>query len=263
MLPSLASAVPTFLAQLTPTTGQPPSKTILDYIQDGGTLSYILIALSVFGVALMVRNLLALRPSQISPAFVYDELERLARAGDTASAIAFCAQPENDSMLANAVGAGLEHSATSAMGVFELRQEIEAAGRHEVERLHRMNDGLGIIAAVGPMLGLLGTVIGMIGAFGAISALQGAARSSELAKFMSMALVNTAEGLIVAIPCTIAFALFRRRIDRLAGDAANDADALARMFIASSAGGGGAANAARPRATPAQARQPVAAGQGA
>ncbi len=213
----------------TPTNGWMP-RNILEYIQSGGVLSYVLIALSIVALALMLRNIVALRPSRIAPGYVHDDLVRFARVGDAAGALAYCGKDENDCLLANAVGAGLERSADSAFQTFELREEIESAGRHETERLHRMNDGLGIIAAVAPMLGLLGTVIGMIGAFGAISALQGAARSSELARFMSLALVNTAEGLVVAIPCTIAFAIFRRRIDRLAGDAAQDADAIARMF---------------------------------
>jgi biopolymer transport protein ExbB/TolQ len=72
------------------------------------------------------------------------------------------------------------------------------------------------------MLGLLGTVIGMIGAFNAIGSLQGAARSTELARFMSLALVNTAQGLVVAVPCTVAFALFRQRIDRVASEIGDD-----------------------------------------
>jgi hypothetical protein len=43
----------------------------------------------------------------------------------------------------------------------------------------------------------------------------GAQRSNQLATFMSMALVNTAQGLVVAIPCTVAFAIFRRKIDAI------------------------------------------------
>lgn len=227
---------------------------ILEYIQSGGLLSYVLIALSIVALALMLRNAVALRPSKISPPYVLDDLTRLARVGDAATALEYCKKDENDCLLANAVGAGLERTGESAFQSFEVRQEIEAAGRQEVDRLHRLNDGLGIIAAVAPMLGLLGTVIGMIGAFGAIGALQGAARSSELARFMSLALVCTAEGLAVAIPCTIAFAIFRRRIDRLASDAAQDADGIARLFAAAwSAGGAPRASAPgnRPAAKPA------------
>ena len=86
------------------------------------------------------------------------------------------------------------------------------------------------IAAVGPMLGLLGTVFGMIGAFQTIGTLEGAARSNKLAEFMSLALINTAEGLMVAIPCTVAFAVFRRRIDRLGADAGVIAEELAGLI---------------------------------
>jgi biopolymer transport protein ExbB/TolQ len=73
----------------------------------------------------------------------------------------------------------------------------------------------------------------MIGAFNAIGSLQGAARSTELARFMSLALVNTAQGLVVAVPCTVAFALFRQRIDRLATDvAADDLEPMAEELAA-------------------------------
>ncbi|MBL8746234.1 MAG: MotA/TolQ/ExbB proton channel family protein [Phycisphaerae bacterium] len=230
-------------------------RTILEYVQSGGKLSYVLVALSVVALALMLRNAVALRPTRIAPPYVNDNLTRFARAGDAAGALEFCRKDENDCLLANAVGAGLERTGDSAFQSFEVRQEIEAAGRQEVDRLHRLNDGLGIIAAVAPMLGLLGTVIGMIGAFGAIGGLQGAARSSELARFMSLALVCTAEGLAVAIPCTIAFAIFRRRIDRLAADAAQDADAIARLFTAAWSGA-----SARAPATAKAASKPAGAG---
>jgi biopolymer transport protein ExbB len=104
----------------------------------------------------------------------------------------------------------------SPIGALEARPAVEEAGQAATIKLHRLNHGIGVLAAVGPMLGLLGTVIGMIGAFHAIGALQGSARSTELARFMSLALVNTAQGLIIAVPCTVAFALFRQRIDKIA-----------------------------------------------
>jgi biopolymer transport protein ExbB len=107
----------------------------------------------------------------------------------------------------------------------------------------------------------------MIGAFNAIGSLQGAARSTELARFMSLALVNTAQGLVVAVPCTVAFALFRQRIDRLVTDVAADdlepmAEELAAALSAARAqaprppavnpGAGTLPGAPAPRNTPAQ-----------
>lgn len=207
------------------------SKSMFDYILDGGPLSFVLVALSIVALGLIIRNIVVLRPGRIAPIYVFEPLERLARAGDTGAALTFCESRQNECMLSNVVAGGLRRAESSSFGLLELREGMEEAGRHEVDRLHAMNDGIGIISAVGPMLGLLGTVIGMIGAFGTISSLQGAARSSELARFMSMALVNTAEGLIVAIPCTIAFALFRRRINRLASEAAQDAEDIARLML--------------------------------
>ncbi len=193
--------------------------TLLYYVRAGGPLSYVLVGLSIVALSLVIRNLLALRMSNIAPEETVKELERFLRANDFAGAQQFCLEAPESSLLTNIFGSALERCASSPFGSLELRTAIEDAAQSEVDQLHRMNDGLGIIAAVGPMLGLLGTVIGMIGAFNAIGALEGAARSSELAKYMSLALVNTAEGLIVAVPCTVAFALFRRRINRLTGQA--------------------------------------------
>src|SRR4051812_5974885 len=107
---------------------------------------------------------------------------------------------------------------------------------------------------MGPMLGLLGTVLGMIGAFATIGSLEGAARSKELAGFMALALVNTAEGLAVAIPCTAAFSILRRRLDRLIGDAGEVIENLA-VYIENPAAGERAA--ARPRAAAPGAARPI------
>src|SRR5205085_10888928 len=114
----------------------------------------------------------------------------------------------------------------------------------------RSTDLIGLIAALGPMLGLLGTVIGMIGAFNSISSLEGAARSRELAGFMALALVNTAEGLAVAIPCTAAFSILRRRLDRLISDAGEVIENLT-VYIENPAGADRAgARPARPAPLP-------------
>ncbi len=199
---------------------------LFDYIRDGGLISYVLIALSIGGLALIVRNLVYLRKDVLAPRQVVEPLERLLAGGALEEARALCRTAPRGTFIANVMGEALERCESSTFGTLELRAAVQEAAQSEGDRVHRMNDGLAIIAAIGPMLGLLGTVIGMIGAFRAIGGLQGAARSNELATFMSMALVNTAEGLIVAIPCTIAYALFRRRIDQLLQELGRDLDRL-------------------------------------
>lgn len=187
------------------------------YIAKGREIGAVLILLSIAAVGLIIANAIILRKSYLAPPASVDELEKLLSAKQVDAAVKFCRRPENDSFLTRIVGSGLSKASRSAFGMLELKPALEAAGAREVDRLDRLNHYIAIIAAVGPMLGLLGTVIGMIGAFGEIGGnSSGAARSGRLAEFMSYALVTTAMGLVVAIPCTIAFGIFKRRLDGLA-----------------------------------------------
>ncbi len=195
-----------------------PSLSLLDYIQQGGIISYVLVLISFIAVGIMIRNMLLFRRQRLAPPDTVIRLSELLGENDLAGAAAYCNAQANSSFLTRVFSAALQRCARSPFGFLEVRTALEEAGAREADRLHRANDPLGIIAAIGPMLGLLGTVIGMIGAFMTIGTLEGSARSAKLAEFMSLALVNTAEGLIVAIPCTIAFSLFRRRVDALLTD---------------------------------------------
>ena len=204
----------------TPSTAATPAATestmsLWNYIQHGGLLGYVLIGLSVAALAMIIHNLLSIRYERLVPADALSRLEQMLANGSFGEAEMFCKNPEHASFLTRVVGSALTRCNRSPLGMMEFRSALEEAAQAEADEVHRTNDGIGIIAAVGPMLGLLGTVFGMIGAFATIGKLEGAARSNELATFMSMALVNTAQGLGVAIPCTVAFSLFRRRIDRL------------------------------------------------
>lgn len=215
-----ATTPPTPAATAAPADAASQSTTLWQYIQDGGLLGYILIALSVVAVAYMIRNALLLRATRQVPDELVNKLGPLLARGALEEAARACRDGEqSESYLARTVDAAVERVAQSPYGTMELRTAIEDAGSVETERLHRNNDVLATIAAIGPMLGLLGTVIGMIGAFRTIGTMTGAQRSTQLATFMSMALVNTAQGLVVAIPCTIAYALFRRKIDTIVDDA--------------------------------------------
>lgn len=214
----------------------PRPETILDYIHAGGFLSYVLVMVSFVAVALIVRNLVLLRRRRLAPPAVLAGLEQALRRGDVAGALEICGSANHASFVARVMGSALLRCSRSPWGLLELRPALEEAGQREADRLHRVNDGVGIIAAVGPMLGLLGTVVGIIGAFATIGALEGAARSQQLAGWMAVALVCTAEGLIVAIPCTVAFSLFRRHIDHVVGEIADQIEHLTRALEQATAG---------------------------
>jgi len=198
----------------------PAPKTLIDYIVIGGPVGFILIGLSIAAVTLIILNFIRLRRAYWMPRDVVDSLGRMLREQDLESAKRYCGDPGNACFVTNVIGLALARCSRSAFGFLELRSSLEEAGQIEADRQYRANDGLALIAALGPMLGLLGTVIGLIGAFGSIGELEGVTRSKELARFMSLALVNTAQGLAVAIPCTAFYAFFKRRIDMLATETA-------------------------------------------
>ena len=95
-----------------------------------------------------------------------------------------------------------------------MKEAIEDTGRHVALELERYLNTLGTIAAISPLLGLLGTVIGMIKVFTAITT-QGVGDPGVLAGGISEALITTAAGLSVAIPALMFYRYFRGRVDML------------------------------------------------
>ncbi len=106
-----------------------------------------------------------------------------------------------------------------------MKESVEDTGRHVVHELERYLSTLGTIAAISPLLGLLGTVIGMIKVFAVITA-QGVGDPSTLAGGISEALITTAAGLCVAIPALIGYRYLRSRIDGLVVEMEKEAIAL-------------------------------------
>ena len=89
---------------------------------------------------------------------------------------------------------------------------FESAGRAAVHRLERYLNTLGTIASAAPLLGLMGTVIGMIEIFGS-QAPSGGNNPALLAHGISVALYNTAFGLMIAIPALMFYRYFRGKVD--------------------------------------------------
>ncbi len=224
------------------------SRSLLDYIKAGGPLSVILILLSIIAVGLMITNLIVLRVSYLAPLTILAALERLLRDRNAEGVLQFARDKANDSFITRVMAGGISRASRSQFGLLELKPALEEAASRELEKLDRPTHGLALLAAVGPMLGLLGTVFGMIGAFGTISHEEGAAKSQKLAEFMSLALVNTAEGLMLAIPCTIAYSLFRRRTDRMMAEVADIAERLASLLQSAAQGARQAGPAPQARA---------------
>jgi len=116
-----------------------------------------------------------------------------------------------DSPLGKILAAGLNNR---NRGYEYVKEAIEDTGRHVVHELERFLSPLGTIAAITPLLGLLGTVIGMVKVFAAIT-VNGVGDPTVLAGGISEALVTTAAGLSVAIPSLICYRYLRAHIDAL------------------------------------------------
>jgi biopolymer transport protein ExbB len=210
-----------------PVLAQEGGTSLIEFINAGGLIGYLIILLSIVALAFLVMHLIQIRESALAPPAVVEDVERLLARSRVDQAIEYCEASENACFLTHVLGAGLARYARSPFGALELKSALEEAGQEQVARLYRSTDALALIAGIAPMLGLLGTVVGINGAFATISTAEGFARPDQLAGDISLALVTTIMGLTLAIPATAAVTFFRNRIDRLAGDAASIVDALA------------------------------------
>jgi biopolymer transport protein ExbB len=177
-------------------------------IQAAGWPIWPLIVTSIIALALIFERLWSLRQSAVAPAGLVDRvLAEYRVSGATTELLARTAQ---QGPLGRLLAAGLA-SIRSPRPV--VKEAIEEVGRVVTHELDRFLTTLGTIAAMAPLLGLFGTVIGMIEIFGS----QTAAGSNpiQLAHGISIALYNTAFGLIVAIPSMIFYRHFRSKVDGL------------------------------------------------
>lgn len=213
-----------FLAQAS---SEGASKTLLEYIAAGREVGLIIILLSLAAVGMIVAQTLRLRRDRLAPPEHVERLHELLRANQVGAAIEYCSAIENDSFLTRVLGGALVRCSRSPFGFLELKSALEEIGQAQVARLYRMTDGIGLVASVAPMLGLLGTVVGMVSAFDTIAMTEGPARPDQLGGSISQALVTTVMGLIVAIPCTAAFTFLRNRIDTLSSEVGETIEELA------------------------------------
>jgi biopolymer transport protein ExbB len=212
-----------WLAQEEPAPGHTTS--LLKMIQAGGAVGWVLIALSVIALTMIIVYIVQIRRKVLIPPQHVEVLDDLLGRGEIAAALEYCIDPAHDSYLTRIVGAGLTRYQRSAFGVFEIKNAIEEAGEEQTARLYRSTDVISVIGSIAPLLGLLGTVIGIVAAFDTLSA--GAVPDNKrLAANISLALVCTLLGLIVAIPCMALFTFFRNRIDALAGEAGAEIERL-------------------------------------
>ncbi|WP_373080434.1 MotA/TolQ/ExbB proton channel family protein [Zhongshania sp.] len=182
---------------------------MLELVKAGGWLMLPIILSSIIALAICVERFLKLNPDKVAPRNLLNQVwSWLQNKQLDAEKLR---ELRRGSPLAQILATGL---ANAKFGRDIMKESIEDTASHIIHDLERYLNALGTIAAVAPLLGLLGTVLGMIRVFTEIM-VQGTGNAGVLAGGISEALITTASGLCVAIPALIMHRYFLRRIDEL------------------------------------------------
>ncbi len=182
-------------------------------IQAAGWPIWPLIASSILALAIVIERFISLKTSKVAPNRLLEEVLGVIRTGVPGADV--IAQLERNSALGEVLASGLRAvNADPRCSEDDLRATLEGSGRMVTQKLEQHLSALATIASAAPLMGLFGTVVGMIDIFG--SQAPGSSTGgnpAQLAHGISVALYNTAFGLIVAIPSLIFWRYFRGRVD--------------------------------------------------
>lgn len=182
---------------------------VLEIIKAGGWLMWPIIACSILALAITVERFWSLQAKRVTPKNLVGEVWQLRQQGKLTQN--YIASLRDGSPLGRILAAGLMSASNNRQ---VMKESIEETGRHVAHELERFLNTLGTIAAISPLLGLLGTVIGMMQIFSAITDV-GIGDPQKMAGGISVALITTVAGLIVAIPSLFFYRHFRGRVDDL------------------------------------------------
>lgn len=185
---------------------------MFELFKAGGFLMWPILLCSVVAVAIICERFWALNRRSVSPTNLVMQVQQMVERYEIDNAKIDLIR--ESSPLGRILAAGLVNIRNERE---IMKESIEEAGRHVVHDLERYLNTLGTIAAITPLLGLLGTVIGMIKVFSAITAF-GVGDPTILAGGISEALITTAAGLSVGIPTLMFYRYFRGRVNALTID---------------------------------------------
>jgi len=203
---------------------------LLGIIQAAGWPIWPLLACSVAALALIFERIYSLQTARVIPPRLLNEVLSLPQPALLKPES--IEQLKSHCALGEVIVAALTHmQARPGSSESELRAAVEASGKRVNSKLEHYLSALGSIASVAPLLGLFGTVVGMIEIFG--SQTPGAGNPAQLAHGISVALYNTAFGLVIAIPSLVMWRFFRNKVDHFTMELEIAAERLVRHFYAS------------------------------
>lgn len=185
----------------------PGALTLMMMIKQGGAILWVIMALGFVAFVLSVFYLMTVTPGREAPRTLVKRAHGMLHAGDLRGAYQMC--QERDEYLAMVLRAGLKMAGHER---YVIQEAMESEGERGATALWQKISYLNNIASLSPLLGLLGTVWGMMQAFGAIALEDAQVKGLTLAYSVSLAMITTAAGLLVAIPALAVYFFLRGRV---------------------------------------------------
>ncbi len=202
---------------------------VLELLHKSGIIGYILFLLSVVSVAIIIEKLLVLRLSKLVPKEDLRLIVDFLSEGSIGDAVEIC--KKRKSFLSSIILDALKNIGEPTKDNF--LSAFEVIAKRKFMELERGMPLLATIAAVSPLLGLVGTVLGMIKIFGVLTAgSTSIGNPQQLSAGIAEALLTTVFGLFVAIPAVIMYNLFQRKLDKIATEVESAGVLIANNFKA-------------------------------
>lgn len=196
----------------------------------GGWVGWVIIALSIWTMAILIEMAVNMKRDKLVPPEVIDELEALMTEDEYQEALELCeAQPN---FITNSLGAALPRINE---GWGEMKSAMENAAGYESMKLQQKVGWLLFLSNLAPLLGLFGTVTGMIEAFKEIVRLGAKVTPTDLAAGISAALITTFDGLIAGMPALFGYQYFRNKAVRISVEFGGVLETLTEKFRKASA----------------------------
>jgi biopolymer transport protein ExbB len=189
-------------------------KSLVEVIKQGGVTIYFLIGLSVIMFALVAFYILTIRRGAVVSDHFMRTADALIRKQDYLGLLAVCNR--RNECIASITQKAIDFATKNPTATFdEVREVTESEGQRQASQITQRITYLADVGAVAPMIGLLGTVIGIMKEFSDISRKDMLAAQMEFAGGTAEALVNTAAGLMIAVPSMIIYSIYRGRVNSL------------------------------------------------
>lgn len=208
--------------------GQVGQLTLWMMMEKGGPILWVIIGLSVVAVMMGLYCVITVTLNREAPTTLVRRALSQIQAGDVRGAFQMC--EGRGELLANVLRAGIKMSGHER---YVIQEAMESEGERGAAALWQKISYLNNIGVIAPLLGLLGTVWGMIQAFGAIALDDSQVRGLTMAYSVAQAMITTAAGLILAIPCLVTYFYLRGRVVRIIAEVEAQASELVELLTRS------------------------------